>query len=650
MDDFLGSAYNIDQKALQFQQMCEEIHNRLKSSEFGSNFGELNFNIPVFLDSFAMFYDISNCSIQYKKEVKHFCSVIYSDVDLVNKDIDLYINGENPAYNNILEMARKTNLYYSLTNTFYNKMFNGLKKNDENAIDSFLSEAKRNGKYVNFRINCLIDLLEAKQPGMADGKEDPDVKIKIKDLKNLKTDMNSLFANLYQEIKNLKDLVEGFTWGKLLTSDDKFYVLSSLVQYPGDRTKSIEYGSAGLSQTKNVSSKLKSDYDGLTSPDFTNINIYVQGNMKRGLSTTTIGGMLEDMVVFPNKIKWMLHKIYVAINHSISQLEQSESSNSASVSSLSSSYRSSNSSQKAIYSGGSSDSTQRTVSSLMASTGATTVTGSVVSGLPSTNDKTNDKIDNKDKNDDKNNNTNKDNIDNKDNVDDKDNNNTNTDDTGVDNADRNDTNADNGNSNNNNVSPDNGNNQGNNGNSSGDSQPTVSKRVNGGSTGYGNTSSVSTGVNGAVSESSTVEVTDNSDTIDAGLDEDFSDFGKNKTYETVTSTNKVKQTSDKSTGSFVVPAIIGIGVAGALGVAGARYVKNKKGEQYYSDDDNFFSENDFSDSSDSQDETVSATDKKKGNSKYHAGSVNGLVLDEVNDADIKISNTDSREENTLDFE
>lgn len=287
---------------------------------------------------------------------------------------------------------------------------------------------------------------------------------------------------------------------------------------------------------------------------------------------------------------------------------------------------------------------------VMASTGATTVTGSVVSGLPSTNDKTNDKIDNKDKNDDKNNNTNKDNIDNKDNVDDKDNNNTNTDDTGVDNADRNDTNADNGNSNNNNVSPDNGNNQGNNGNSSGGSQPTVSKRVNGGSTGYGNTSSVSTGVNGAVTESSTVEVADNSDTIDAGLDEDFSDFGKNKTYETVTSTNKVKQTSDKSTGSFVVPAIIGIGVAGALGVAGARYVKNKKGEQYYSDDDNFFSENDFSDSSDSQDETVSATDKKKGNSKYHAGSVNGLVLDEVNDADIKISNTDSREENTLDFE
>lgn len=637
MDDFLGSAYNIDKKFSQIRDMCEEIRNVINEESLGP----LSFTDTGFFDNFASLHYISNYSVQYRNEATNFCDVIYNDVDLVNKNIDLYIKGENPAYNKIFKLAKKTNSYNDLTNTLYNKMFDGLKKNDNDVINSFLGKVTEKQTYIISKIYGLIRKYETTKINDQNKKF---ISQQILKFRELRINMLSLFENLCQEIKNLQTMVEGFSWNQLLTNDEKSYVLSSLVQYPGDKSKSIEYGSAGLSQTKSVANKLKNDYDGLVSPDFNNINTYIQYNMNKGLSGINAGGMLDDFVKYPNKIKSMLQGLYKSIVCSIYEIEQAESSNSASVSSLSSSYRSSNSSQKAIYSGGSSDSTQRTVSSLMASTGATTVTGSVVSGLPSTNDKTNDKIDNKDKNDDKNNNTNKDNIDNKDN------NNTNTDDTGVDNTDRNDTNADNGNSNNNNVSPDNGNNQGNNGNSSGDSQPTVSKRVNGGSTGYGNTSSVSTGVNGAVSESSTVEVTDNSDTIDAGLDEDFSDFGKDKTYETVTSTNKVKQTSDKSTGSFVVPAIIGIGVAGALGVAGARYVKNKKGEQYYSDDDNFFSENDFSDSSDSQDETVSAADKKKGNSKYHAGSVNGLVLDEVNDADIKISNTDSREENTLDFE
>lgn len=111
---------------------------------------------------------------------------------------------------------------------------------------------------------------------------------------------------------------------------------------------------------------------------------------------------------------------------------------------------------------------------------------------------------------------------------------------------------------------------------------------------------------------------------------------------TTTTINKVKQTDSKSAGK-VVPVILGVGAAGALAAAGARYVKNKKEDQYYLDDENYFSnEEEISEDSESEDENKQIP-------KYKSGSVNELVLDDVDD--VKISNSDTlNDSDTLDFE
>ncbi len=111
---------------------------------------------------------------------------------------------------------------------------------------------------------------------------------------------------------------------------------------------------------------------------------------------------------------------------------------------------------------------------------------------------------------------------------------------------------------------------------------------------------------------------------------------------TTTTINKVKQTDSKSAGK-VVPVILGVGAAGALAAAGARYIKNKKEDQYYLDDENYFSnEEEISEDSESEDENKQIP-------KYKSGSVNELVLDDVDD--VKISNSDTlNDSDTLDFE
>ena len=86
-----------------------------------------------------------------------------------------------------------------------------------------------------------------------------------------------------------------------------------------------------------------------------------------------------------------------------------------------------------------------------------------------------------------------------------------------------------------------------------------------------------------------------------------------------------------------------MGAAGALAAAGARYIKNKKEDQYYLDDENYFSnEEEISEDSESEDENKQIP-------KYKSGSVNELVLDDVDD--VKISNSDTlNDSDTLDFE
>jgi len=110
---------------------------------------------------------------------------------------------------------------------------------------------------------------------------------------------------------------------------------------------------------------------------------------------------------------------------------------------------------------------------------------------------------------------------------------------------------------------------------------------------------------------------------------------------TTTTTNKVTQTNDKSSNSGIVGAVLGIGALGAAGVVGARYVKKKKENETYTDDENYFS-------NDEEFSQIKENDDNESTSKYQAGSINSLVLDD--DSDIDMTNTSDISSDTLDFE
>ena len=119
-----------------------------------------------------------------------------------------------------------------------------------------------------------------------------------------------------------------------------------------------------------------------------------------------------------------------------------------------------------------------------------------------------------------------------------------------------------------------------------------------------------------------------------------SDKPERPSYTTIT-TNPVTKTNSKSSSAGVVGTILGIGALGAAGAVGARYIKKKKENEIYDDNENYFSnDEEFSQSTEK--------DTNESTPRYEAGSVNGLVLDD--DSDINITNTKSISNDTLDFE
>jgi len=102
--------------------------------------------------------------------------------------------------------------------------------------------------------------------------------------------------------------------------------------------------------------------------------------------------------------------------------------------------------------------------------------------------------------------------------------------------------------------------------------------------------------------------------------------------------NDSSSASTDSGGSSVVPAVLGVGAAGAAAVAGIHFIKNKKDEEngYYEDENNENDDtnenNSFNTISQSTDDMIyndnENNDISFGNSKYKAGTVNQLQLDD----------------------
>lgn len=89
-------------------------------------------------------------------------------------------------------------------------------------------------------------------------------------------------------------------------------------------------------------------------------------------------------------------------------------------------------------------------------------------------------------------------------------------------------------------------------------------------------------------------------------------------------TPSTSSTGSSNDGGSVIPAVIGVGAAAAAGVAGVKYIKDKKQKDnlYDDEDENSFSYlGDYSDGSENTDATY--------DTKYKAGNVNNLVLDEA---------------------
>lgn len=97
--------------------------------------------------------------------------------------------------------------------------------------------------------------------------------------------------------------------------------------------------------------------------------------------------------------------------------------------------------------------------------------------------------------------------------------------------------------------------------------------------------------------------------------------------------SSAKPSTSSNDGGSVIPAILGVGVAGAAGVAGVKYIKNKKEkDNEYEDDSINEDENSFSYIGDYQENADASNDNYNAIStggKYKAGNVNKLVLDDA---------------------
>lgn len=100
---------------------------------------------------------------------------------------------------------------------------------------------------------------------------------------------------------------------------------------------------------------------------------------------------------------------------------------------------------------------------------------------------------------------------------------------------------------------------------------------------------------------------------------------------------KSSASTSSNDGGSVVPTILGVGVAGAAAVAGAKILhdKKKKENEYTYEEDSSGTDNSFANlESYTGDDTVDTTDTMSPG-KYRAGSANNLVL-EGSPSDIKI--------------
>ena len=101
---------------------------------------------------------------------------------------------------------------------------------------------------------------------------------------------------------------------------------------------------------------------------------------------------------------------------------------------------------------------------------------------------------------------------------------------------------------------------------------------------------------------------------------------------------KSSASTSSNDGGSVVPTILGVGVAGAAAVAGAKILhdkKKKENEYTYEYDNSTSSDNSFADLETYTDNNIEDTADTISPEKYKAGSANDLVL-EGNPSDIKI--------------
>ena len=210
-----------------------------------------------------------------------------------------------------------------------------------------------------------------------------------------------------------------------------------------------------------------------------------------------------------------------------------------------------------------------------------------------------------------------------------DNNNTNTD------NDSNNTKPDGGNNSNNNTGGNTNTGSGSNTNHGNTSRPSGNT---GNNSGYyvpgnnngGGTSSTPPTTPSAGENGNAATTTPSAPDSDAGI---IDNSGEELDVISIDKGSSAKPSTSSNDGGSVIPAILGVGVAGAAGVAGVKYIKNKKEkDNEYEDDSINEDENSFSYIGDYQENTDTSNDSYNAmptGEKYKAGNVNKLVLDDA---------------------
>ena len=210
-----------------------------------------------------------------------------------------------------------------------------------------------------------------------------------------------------------------------------------------------------------------------------------------------------------------------------------------------------------------------------------------------------------------------------------DNNNTNTD------NDSNNTKPDGGNNSNNNTGGNTNTGSGSNTNHGNTSRPSGNT---GNNSGYyvpgnnngGGTSSTPPTTPSAGENGNAATTTPSAPDSDAGI---IDNSGEELDVISIDKGSSAKPSTSSNDGGSVIPAILGVGVAGAAGVAGVKYIKNKKEkDNEYEDESINEDENSFSYIGDYQENTDTSNDSYNAmptGEKYKAGNVNKLVLDDA---------------------